>query len=115
MEINIKTIDQVTIVEMAGELDGKTAPQAQEQVAPFTKAGGKIILDMTQVTYMSSAGLRMLLSMYRQLSSNDGRIALVGLAEELKDTMSITGFLSYFTTCDTLEAGLTELSQSPSV
>lgn len=111
MEINVKTADEVTIVEMVGELDGKTAPQAQEKIAPLTQEGSKMILDMTGVTYMSSAGLRMLLSLYRQLSSNNGRIALVGLAEELKDTMSITGFLSFFTTCDTLDAGLAALSQ----
>jgi anti-sigma B factor antagonist len=48
----------------------------------------------------------MLLSVYRQISGNQGRIVLVGLSEELKDTMSMTGFLGYFTVQDTLETGL---------
>ena len=50
---------------------------------------------MSGVEYMSSAGLRMLLSMYRQISRQNGGIVLVGLAEEIKDTMSVTGFLNF--------------------
>jgi anti-sigma B factor antagonist len=55
---------------------------------------------------MSSAGLRLLLSMYRQVAAHKGSIALAALSEELKDTMSMTGFLSFFTTHDTTEGGL---------
>ena len=65
---------------------------------------------MTGVAYMSSAGLRMLLSLYRNISGNQGRIVLVGLSVELQDTMSMTGFLGYFTLADSVEAGLQALS-----
>ena len=58
---------------------------------------------------MSSAGLRMLLSTYRQVTSKNGRIVLVGLSEEIQDTMSVTGFLKFFTICTTLESGLATL------
>jgi anti-sigma B factor antagonist len=46
---------------------------------------------------MSSAGLRLMLSLYRQISAGKGEIALVGMANELQDTMQATGFLRYFT------------------
>jgi anti-sigma B factor antagonist len=48
----------------------------------------------------------MLLSLYRQISGNQGKIVLVGLSEELTDTMSMTGFLGFFTVQDTLESSL---------
>ena len=110
MEINVKSIGQVTVVEIAGDIDSNTAPQAQEQVLPLVQPGSKILLDMSGVEYMSSAGLRMLLSMYRQISRGDGGIVLVGLSEEIKDTMSVTGFLNFFTTRDTVDEGLQALA-----
>jgi anti-sigma B factor antagonist len=110
MEINVKSIGQVTVVEIAGDIDSNTAPQAQERVLPLVQPGSKILLDMSGVEYMSSAGLRMLLSMYRQISRGDGGIVLVGLSEEIKDTMSVTGFLNFFVNCDTVDEGLQALA-----
>lgn len=110
MEINVKSIGQVTVVEISGDIDSNTAPQAQERILPLVQPGGKILLDMSDVEYMSSAGLRMLLSMYRQVSRGNGGIVLVGLGEELKDTMSVTGFLNFFTTRDTVDDGLQALA-----
>jgi anti-sigma B factor antagonist len=109
MEISIKTVGQVTVVEVIGDIDGKTATEVQEQVSAQVQPGVKMILDMTQVGYMSSAGLRMLLATYRQVSSSDGRIVLAGLSEEIEDTMSMTGFLRFFTTHEAVEAGLAAL------
>jgi anti-sigma B factor antagonist len=106
MNINVKTIRHVSVVEIAGELDAKTAPGAEEQILLLVQPGCRIIVDMTRVPYMSSAGLRMCLVLHRKIASNDGRIALMGLSEEIRDTMDITGFLNRFMICDTLEAGL---------
>jgi anti-sigma B factor antagonist len=109
MEINVKSIGQVTVVEVAGDIDSNTAPQAQERILPLAQPGSKILLDMSGVGYMSSAGLRMLLSMYRQVARQNGSMVLMGLAEEIKDTMSITGFLNFFTIRDTVDEGLQAL------
>jgi anti-sigma B factor antagonist len=109
MEIHIKTIDQVVVVEIIGDIDGKTAPEAREAISAQIHPGVSILLDMTGVEYMSSAGLRVLLATYRQVKSNDGRIVLVGLSEEIEDTMSMTGFLRFFTACETVEEGLAAL------
>jgi anti-sigma B factor antagonist len=111
MDIAIRTVDDVTVVEMAGELDAMTAPAAQLQLLSLVKPGCRILLDMTNVSYMSSAGLRMLLSTYRQLSSNNGRIVLVGVAEDIRDTMLATGFLNFFIIYETLDMGLEALQQ----
>lgn len=102
-------LSQATVIEMAGDVDANTATLVQQQVLPLAQPGSKIILDMTKVPYMSSAGLRMLLSLYRHISTNDGRIVLVGLSEEIRDTMHITGFLDFFTSCETLDSGLKAL------
>ena len=110
IDIKIKNLKDVTVVEMAGDIDANTAPTVQEEVIPQAKPGSKILLDLSKVKYASSAGLRFLLSLHRQVKANDGKLVLVGLAEEIRDTMEVTGFLGFFTRCDTLDDGLKALS-----
>jgi anti-sigma B factor antagonist len=105
MNTSVSTFQQAKVVTIAGEIDGSNAPQAQEVILAQAEPGARVVLDMTGVTYMSSAGLRMLLTAYRTISGKAGKIVLVGLSSDLEDTMSATGFLDFFTHCDTLEAG----------
>jgi anti-sigma B factor antagonist len=109
MEINITDIDQIKVIEVSGDIDASTAPTAQQEILPAAKAGVPILLDLTNVPYMSSAGLRVLLSIYRQVTAEDIAFVIVGLSEEIQDTMSVTGFLDFFTICETREAGLDTL------
>lgn len=106
MDINIKTVEQVQVVELAGDIDASTAPSVQEKILPLAEPGSKVLLDMTNVPYMSSAGLRVLLSVYRQASAKEGKLVLVGLTEEIRDTMSVTGFLHFFQTYENVALGL---------
>lgn len=108
-EQTVEQLQQVKFIELSGDVDTNTAPLIQEQILPQVQAGSKIILDMTQVAYLSSAGLRMLLSLYRQIFNQNAQIVLVGLSEEIADTMSITGFLDFFQTADTLDQALDTL------
>ena len=110
MDVNVATKQNAQVVTIVGEIDGSTAPQAQEQILALIGPGVKVALDMTGVTYMSSAGLRMLLLAYRTINGKGGKIVLVGLSNDLKDTMSVTGFLDFFTCTDTLDAGIKELA-----
>ena len=109
MNINVKQVEQITLIEITGDIDGKTAVHAQEQILPLLEPGCKMLLDMSGVDYMSSAGLRLMLSMHRQATANKGQLVLAGLSEDIKDTMAATGFLNFFATQDTVDAGLVTL------
>ena len=109
MDIKIRTVEQIVVVELDGKIDSKTAPQVQAQISPLVQRGSRIVLDMTGVTYMSSAGLRLLVAAHRQVADSNGKLALAGLAERVRDTMSITGFLPFFTIYDTVQAALAAL------
>jgi len=105
-QTDLNKLPSVTVVEIVGDIDTNTAPLAQEQILPLAQPETRMILEMTNVPYMSSAGLRMLLSLYRQLSAKGGQIILVGLSEEIQDTMSMTGFLDFFQIRNSLEEAL---------
>jgi anti-sigma B factor antagonist len=120
IEINVETIPphpangnstQTSVIKVAGEIDAVSAAIVQKKILPLSVPGCKIVMDMTKVGYMSSAGLRMLLSVYRQISGNKGRVVLVGLSDELKETMSMTGFLGYFTVEESLALAVQLINQ----
>ena len=105
-KLNIKTVETATIIELIGDIDAKTTPAIQEEILAVARSNSKVIFDMSQVVYMSSTGLRMLLLLYRTANFNSGNLIMVGLREEIQDMMSITGFLNFFTTCKTVESAL---------
>lgn len=109
MNVNIRAAGDVHVAELSGELDANTSPVAQAAILPLALSGAKIVLDMTNVSFMSSAGLRLLLSTYRQVVAQNGVVALAGLSEDLKDTMSMTGFLSFFSVHDTTDGAVQAL------
>lgn len=106
MNIELEEVDGVTVAMLFGELDGRTAPLVQDKLLALPESKGMALLDMSGVSYISSAGLRALLMLYRQMTAQDGRVALIGLTEHIKDVMSVTGFLEFFDDYDTLEEGL---------
>lgn len=109
MNIELEEIDGITVATLYGELDGRTAPIVQDRLLTLPAAGGKALLEMSGVSYISSAGLRALLMLYRQMATNDGRVALAGLSENIRDVMTVTGFLEFFDDYATLEDGLAAL------
>jgi anti-sigma B factor antagonist len=109
MDLGVTMVGEIMVATLTGEVDGQTAPEAQERLSAQLSPLSKLMLDMSGVTYLSSAGLRMLLAIYRQLAAVDGRIVLVGLSEEIKDTMVMTGLLRFFPLSDSVDAGLTML------
>jgi anti-sigma B factor antagonist len=96
MHIDISTRGEVSVAALAGAIDGKTAPEVQDRLMPLIADNTKIVIDMSKVSFLSSAGLRILLLLYRQASSRNGKIALAGLPDPIQDVMSMTGFLNYF-------------------
>jgi len=101
--------DQV-IATVKGEIDGKTAPQVQSELLSALENRTLLLVDMQGVSYLSSAGLRMLLLLYRQVTARKGKVVLAGVSEEIRDTMSMTGFINFFTLADTREAGMAALA-----
>jgi anti-sigma B factor antagonist len=110
VEIKTKDINDIKVVEIHGEIDGSTAPEAQAMILSLSEGNARMVLDMSGVPYMSSAGLRLLLVTYRSIAAKGGKVVLVGLSEDLKSTMTVTGFLDFMTHRDTLDDGVAALA-----
>lgn len=106
MELVVTRPDKATVVGISVDIDAKTAPDLQAEILPLVAADRALILDVSKVGYMSSAGLRMLLSVYRQAARSNAKLMISGLNADIREVMSATGFLDQFTICDNVEAAL---------
>jgi anti-sigma B factor antagonist len=109
MEINVRTEQGITVVALAGELTAKTAPDVEARVLEAVQPGGKVVLDLRKVSFMASAGARLLLRLSRTVGSRGGRAVLVGVSPEITNTLMIIGFWDFFVHHDSLEAGIAAL------
>ena len=109
MEIKTSTKDGSTVVEISGSLDGSTVDNAQEKIMPLLTSKTSLILDLKECGYISSAGLRLLLMMAKQLSTQNGVLVLSGVSSEIKDVMEMTGFSNFFRSFDSVSAAVEAL------
>ncbi|MEV7967116.1 STAS domain-containing protein [Sphaerisporangium sp. NPDC088356] len=98
MSVNVTTrvVDGFTVARLDGEITSTTAPALQDRLLPLVGQTGRLLVDFTGVPYVSSAGLRMLLLLYRRAQQATTGIVLVGLTDEVRFVMSATGFLDFF-------------------
>jgi anti-sigma B factor antagonist len=96
----------VSVVVLEGSIDGRTAPAIREEMRPTLDTATNVILDLSKVDYLSSAGLRLLLLVYREFSAKRGKLVLVGVSPEIQSVMSHTGFLNFFTLAASQEEAL---------
>ncbi len=111
MEVQYNVYDGVIVLQVAGEIDGSSAPVLQEQVLSVAEPGCRMLLDVSLVEFMSSAGLRVMLLLHRQITGGGGQIVLSGLSDSLRDTMDATGFLKHFMTTQDMDSGMEVLRQ----
>jgi anti-sigma B factor antagonist len=110
MDVSIRTIDDITVIEAEGNIDSRTAGEFEKKTVVATQQEDKLIIDLSKVEFLSSAGLRALLMLYRQVKARNGKIVLVGVSEEIQDVMENTGFIHFFILADHIDDGVKALS-----
>jgi anti-anti-sigma factor len=110
MEINTRESSGTTIVSLNGPLDTGTASEVGSKLDELTGARAtKIIVDLTDVEFVSSAGLRILLATAKRLRKSAGDLSVCGLNETVQEVFDMSGFssiLKVFPGVDEALAGL---------
>ena len=97
MTTNILEKDGALVAEFKGRLDTAAAPQVESEVKPLMEASGKdVILDCTELSYISSSGLRIFLSILRGATDGGYSVTLRHVNEEIKMVFNMTGFVKIF-------------------
>jgi anti-sigma B factor antagonist len=110
MQLEMHMDGDVAVVALAGSLTGATAPDLREYFDQRVPRRCAVLLDLSRVSFLSSAGLRVLVVVGRQTERNGARLTLAGVAAEVRAVMAATGFLEFFTVADTVTAGVQGLA-----
>ena len=109
MSVEIVPAATADVVRVSGSIDAKTAPAIGEAVQPALAGKRDIVIDLSDVDYVSSAGLRLLLVAYRKVQAESRKLVLAGVKPDIAQVMSHTGFLPFFTLAPSADAALQEL------
>ena len=91
MTIEIKKNGAETVIELSGRLDTSTAPVLDKTIGEEVSESTNLVLDLKGLEYISSAGLRVLLSAQKRMQKN-GSMKLKNVCEEVMDVFEMTGF-----------------------
>jgi anti-anti-sigma factor len=104
MSLNLSTENAgaVLVISLSGRLDGTTSP-AFEQGLLGHCAGSqpRIVVECADLEYISSAGLRVILTGAKRARLANGSLVLCGLRENIRQIFEIAGFLSILRVCQT--------------
>lgn len=102
METTISTDGQgIITAELSGRLDTLQAAQCEKDLAPLHENADKnIVMECRNLEYISSSGMRIFLSILKDVRSKGGTLVLKHVNDEIKNIFSITGFHKLFTIQD---------------
>jgi anti-sigma B factor antagonist len=107
MEIASKEFKHCHLLTVTGRVDSSTAPEFGQKLEALTEKGVfNIVIDMSGLEYMSSAGFRALLGAQRQCKRlNRGEVLLAAVPTRIREALELAGFTELFKTFpDSLEA-----------
>ena len=110
MEYQIETIKDATVVKLKGAFDRSSRGNMEMELLFLVSYGSKLVFDLSEVNFISSAGLHLLLDIYRRCEQQHAYLALTGFSEPVREILSMTGLASSgLPIYDTLEEGLAAL------
>ena len=106
---------QITVLTISGRVDSRTARHLEVRLrAAIRDTSPCLLLDMGDVEYITSAGMRVLASAYKAISQFDGGdIAIANLRADLAHLFHLIGFDGLFTLYDDVETALMEMRALP--
>ncbi len=107
MELKSHKEADATIVQLIGRLDAVTTPDYEKQARELIEAGeNRLVLDLAQLDYISSAGLRGLLVTAKLLQARGGRLRFANVTGNVRSVFEIAGFLTMFQLDESVAAAL---------
>ena len=97
MDITINKQDGRQVVAFIGDFDNAASAKAQRSLAPVFECDDcDILIDCSQLEYISSSGLRILLSIFKHAHGNGHAAILKGMTDEVEEAIDMSGLMDLF-------------------
>ncbi len=104
MDITEEKRSEVKIISLKGRLDASSSPAFEQRLLNLIDQGERrLVLDFSELSYISSIGLRVLIATAKSLQKTKGRLALAALNNHVHEIFKIAGFTSIFSIFPTCE------------
>jgi anti-sigma B factor antagonist len=112
--VTMRAVDELSVVDVAGEVDVFSAPELAEQLAQLFDAGRRtVVVDLTSVTFLDSTGLGTLVAARNRAEEAGGHLPIIGSAERVLKLFRITGLDEVFVIYPSIEAAITATTAKP--
>jgi anti-anti-sigma factor len=113
MEINARKEKGIQIVSVKGRIDAITAPEFENNLSELISKGARtFLIDLSGLEYISSAGLRSILTGAKKLKEEKGELCFTGLQGPVEEVFKISGFHSIFKIFESEIVALNSLSNA---
>ena len=110
MEITYKKEQGITVVAINGRLDATTMTDAEDTLDEIMAMGSKnLLFDLSELEYLSSGGLRIILAVAKQIKQKNGKLALCALQGYVKEIFEVSGFHKIIPIKESVEEGISEM------
>jgi anti-sigma B factor antagonist len=107
MEISISQQPKAVVVAVKGRMDAVSAPEFERMMAEHMATGAnRFVLACDALEYISSAGLRSLLTTTKTLKGRNGELVCVALKDVVREVFEIAGFTAIFPIFDSIDIAL---------
>lgn len=97
MKTTVRQLENKFLVTLEGELDTVAAAEVEKTLQPLYDTNGlDVIIDCTGLEYISSSGLRILISILKGAKAGGSKVMLKNLNDDIKDVFKLTGFINLF-------------------
>ena len=97
MNTTIEQLEDKILVTLEGELDTAAAAEVEETLQPLFNSNGKdVVIDCTELEYIASSGLRILISVLKGAKAGGSKVVIKNLNDDIKDVFKLTGFINLF-------------------
>jgi len=95
------------VITVKGRMDAVTAPEFETRLLEWINGGEtQIIVDLAGLEYISSAGLRSILTVAKNIKAKQGKFVLCSLRDTVKEVFEISGFSTIIPVCESLTAAV---------
>ncbi|MBU0972817.1 MAG: STAS domain-containing protein [Proteobacteria bacterium] len=110
MHVEHEIREDIDIVFLIGRIDAQSAPGVNQEIATVLENGrGKMLIDFKALEYISSAGLRVLITFAKKLKAAQGSLVLCNLNPKIYEVFDVSGFTAIFDIRTTQEEALKTL------
>jgi len=112
MKITVSQECGAAVASITGDITHAVAGELQEQLLALLCSVDALVLDFRGIGILTSAGLRMLLLLYREAQGGSKKLLLAAVPEQVQDVMTVTGFWEQFVTCKSVDDAIKKVTKT---